>query len=67
MRKELEEHEVFKQIEEPEVSRNTGSLKAAIKAVYEEYGSDLPRFFRDAYKEAERRRKESNGEEAVML
>lgn len=40
-------------------SRNSGNLDVAIKAVYRRYGTDLPSFFRDAYEEVARQRRES--------
>ena len=51
MRKELEA-EAYKEINESDVPRISGSLSEAIKTVYEQYGNNLPAFFRDAYEEA---------------
>lgn len=38
---------------------DSGNLDEAIKWVYKRYGTDLPAFFRDAYKEAARKHRES--------
>ncbi len=68
MRKELEST-ARKEVQEPDRSHVSGSLNEAIKAVYQRYGTDLPTFFRDAYKEAARRHKEpaDSNTEAVPL
>ena len=58
MRKEAQESS-------PSVQHNSGNLNEAIKAVYRRYGTDLPAFFQDAYKEAACKHQEAvddNGE-----
>ena len=52
-----EKPKLKKQIEEP--TRDSGNLEEAIEWVYKRYGTDLPAVFRDAYKEAERKHRES--------
>lgn len=39
-------------------TNDTGNLAEAVKWVYQQYGKDLSAFFRDAYKDAERKHQE---------
>lgn len=50
-------NEARKQQETETTAQNSGSLHEVVKSVYRQYGTDLPKFFHDAY-EAARRQKE---------
>jgi hypothetical protein len=48
--------EARKQHEPERTDENSGNLNEAIKSVYRQYGTDLPKFFRDAYEAARKHR-----------
>jgi hypothetical protein len=67
--KENKGQELVKETQEPTTSHDRAKLNEAIKAVYQRYGTNLPAFFRDAYKERERKHQKSgdNNVEAYPL